>query len=218
MNKAVIGYVHPDFVRAEFLASMLGLCRRGRTTVDAIKHVHSGPNIARARNALVRAFLEESRAAWLLTIDTDMVFAPDTLDRLVAAADPETRPVMGALCHMQEELGGDPLPTLYELVGEGGAAAFARYQVWPEDQPMRVAATGTGCLLVHRRVFETVAAGHDGKCDEVWPWFRESTLGVRPLGEDFTFMLRCGVAGIPIHVHTGVQVGHMKSTMLGKVR
>jgi GT2 family glycosyltransferase len=37
------------------------------------------------------------------------------------------------------------------------------------------------------------------------------------MGEDLTFCLRAAAAGYPIHVHTGVQVGHMKSTTLGKV-
>lgn len=37
------------------------------------------------------------------------------------------------------------------------------------------------------------------------------------MGEDLTFCLRCAAAGIPVHVHTGVQVGHMKSVMLGNV-
>jgi hypothetical protein len=32
-----------------------------------------------------------------------------------------------------------------------------------------------------------------------------------------TFCLRAAAAGIPVHVHTGVQVGHIKPQMLGKV-
>jgi GT2 family glycosyltransferase len=37
------------------------------------------------------------------------------------------------------------------------------------------------------------------------------------MGEDMTFCLRAAAAGIPVHVATGVQVGHMKPGMLGKV-
>lgn len=216
LQKAVVGFVHPDHVRAEFMTSMLAMQRRTRTPIDGIKHVHSGPNIARARNALARAFLAESTAPWLLTVDTDMVFSSNTLDRLVAAADPDDRPVMGAFCHMQETLGGHPQPTLYEVAEGANGLGFGRYTEWPDDAVMRVGATGTGCLLIHRSVFERLDA--DPKThDAVWPWFREASLQGRPIGEDLVFMLRCGVAGIPIHVHTGVQVGHMKSSMMGKV-
>jgi hypothetical protein len=215
VTKAVVGYVHPDYVRAEFMVSMLGLQRRTRTAIDGFEPIHSGPNIARARNALTRAFLA-TNAEWLLTVDTDMVFAPDVLDRLIAAADPVLRPVMGAFCLMQETLDGEGLPTLYEVAEGVNGLGFARYTEWPDDAVIRVGATGTGCLLVHRGVFEILDAD-ERTHDDVWPWFREASLHGRPIGEDFTFMLRCGVAGIPIHVHTGVRVGHIKSTMMGKV-
>jgi hypothetical protein len=47
------------------------------------------------------------------------------------------------------------------------------------------------------------------------PWFRETPVGPMALmGEDMTFCLRCAAAGIPVHVHTGVKAGHMKTTML----
>lgn len=216
MGTAVIGYVHPEHVHSAFMASMLALQRRTRTSIDAIKHVQSGPNIARARNALVRSFLTETTAPWLLMVDTDMVFAADALDRLVAAASPQ-RPVMGALCHMQETPGGPPLPTMYELIREdGGSVGFARWTGVEGDEPVKVGATGTGCLLVHRDVFELMET--DGRTtSKAWPWFKESQLEGRPIGEDYTFMLRLAMLGVPVHVHVGVQVGHVKSTMLGSV-
>jgi hypothetical protein len=34
------------------------------------------------------------------------------------------------------------------------------------------------------------------------------------MGEDLTFCLRLGAAGIPVHVATAVRAGHMKTTML----
>jgi hypothetical protein len=52
--------------------------------------------------------------------------------------------------------------------------------------------------------------------DPAAPWFRESAAGgkLALMGEDLTFCLRCAAAGIPVHVHTGVKAGHMKTTML----
>jgi hypothetical protein len=44
------------------------------------------------------------------------------------------------------------------------------------------------------------------------PWFAESgsaELGAE-YGEDVTFCLRAGVLGFKLHVHTGVEVGHIK--------
>lgn len=209
---AVIGYVTGGLNHDEFTTSLLAVCMEGETRASVLS-VRSGPNISRGRNIVCRQFLEQDAADWLFMCDTDMWFARDTVDRLIAAADPVERPVMGALCFSQntDNGGGEPYPTLYELTERGGDLAFIRYKRWPEDTVMRVSATGTGALLIHRTVLETVEK-HAG--DLAAPWFRESQTRTDLMGEDLTFCLRCAAANVPVHVHTGVRVGHMKTTML----
>jgi len=214
---AVFGYVHGGSVRAEFCASLLALALQGGTELDAVVAWESGPNISTARNMVVSKFLTEQSAAWLLMCDTDMMFAADALDRLIFRADAGERPVVGGLCYQRSPDGGDPLPTMLELTeGPEGRLAFTRYASWPEDACVRVGATGAAFLLMHRDALGKVAAASG---DSAAPWFRESALGapLSLLGEDLTFCLRCAAAGVPVHVHTGVQVGHLKATMLGKV-
>jgi hypothetical protein len=211
---AVIGYVHGGTVRAEFCASLLAVCMEGGTPVTQVLAVSSGPNISHARNVVCRQFLEQDAADWLFMCDTDMWFPADTVSRLTAAADPVERPVLGALCFSQntDNGGGEPYPTMYELTERpDGDLAFVRYRHWPEDAVMRVAGTGAAALLIHRRALE--AAGKRA-ADLAAPWFRESQTKTALMGEDLTFCLRCAAAGIPVHVHTGVKVGHMKTTML----
>lgn len=78
--------------------------------------------IVTARNEVAARFLERD-AEWLLWVDTDMGFTADTADRLLAAADPTERPIVGALCFAQHEYATDgmggfrtrPRPTLYPL-------------------------------------------------------------------------------------------------------
>jgi GT2 family glycosyltransferase len=210
---AVVGYVHGGTVRAEFAASLLAVAMEGQTRVDAVIAVGSGPNISTARNMVARSFLEERDAPWLLMCDTDMWFGAATLDRLIAAADPVERPVVGGLCFSQntDNGGGEPYSTMYEPVDRDGELAFVRYKKWPEDTCVRVGATGAACLLIHRTALETVAKLTG---DRAAPWFRETAIGGALVGEDLTFCLRCARAGVPVHVHTGVHVGHMKTTML----
>jgi GT2 family glycosyltransferase len=209
---AVIGYVTGGLNRNEFTTSLVGITRRSAVVIDDVIAFVSGPNISRARNMVAAGFLEDHTAPWLFMCDTDMMLPWDTVDRLVAAADPQDRPVTGGLC-FTENPGGDPLPTLYELVEDGdGQPAFARHQSWPDDGVVRVTATGAACLLIHRDALELVAkTSRDGAA----PWFRESVIGGSLIGEDLTFCLRLGAAGIPVHVATGVRAGHMKTTMLG---
>lgn len=216
-DRVVIGYVHPGSVRAEFCASLLAVCLEGKTPVVSVLAVGSGPNISTARNLVCRQFLEQDSAAWLFMADTDMWFGADTIDRLVAAAHPPggpvQLPVLGALCFSQntDDPEGAPFPTMYELAERDGDLTFIRYKQWPDDAVVRVTGTGAAALLIHRTALEAVekTAG-----DVAAPWFRESQTKTALVGEDLTFCLRCAQAGIPVHVHTGVRVGHMKTGML----
>ena len=212
---AVAGYVHGGTVRAEFCASLLAVCMEGQTSVDSVLAVGSGPNISTGRNTVCRQFLEQDSVPWLWMLDTDMWFTPDTLDRLIEAADPVARPLLGALCFSQnpdDPDGRSPHPTLYELTEPApGEVSFIRYKKWRDGAVMRVAGTGAACLLIHRAVLETVEKESG---DVAAPWFRESVLGTQLVGEDLTFCLRAGAAGVPVHVATGVKVGHMKTIML----
>lgn len=216
-DHAVIGYIHPGTVRAEFCASLLATAMEGKTPLDSVLTYRSGPNISTARNKIVADFLGRQRAPWLLMADTDMVFAGDALDRLIAAADPAERPILGGLCFSQNG-DDDPYPVMYELgQGKAGTLAFTRYTTWPEDTCQRVSATGAAFLLMHRTALQRIETVSK---DISAPWFRETPVGtpLAMLGEDLTFCLRAAAAGIPVHVHTGVQVGHMKPVMLGKAR
>jgi hypothetical protein len=212
---AVIGYVHGGTVRAEFCASLLAVAMEGSTAIDAVIAVGSGPNISTARNMVARSFLEDQPGTpWLFMCDTDMWFERDVIDRLIEAADPVDRPVVGALCFSQntDGGGGEPYPTMYELAeSPEGELCFVRYRQWAEDAVVRVSATGAACLLVHRGALERAAKAAG---DRAAPWFRESVAGSALIGEDLTFCLRLGAAGIPVHVHTGVRAGHLKTTML----
>jgi len=78
---------------------------------------------------------------------------------------------------------------------------------------VKVSATGAACLLMHRDALELVRKTSN---DPAAPWFRETSVGapLALMGEDMTFCLRCQAAGIPVHVHTGVRAGHMKTVMI----
>ena len=131
---------------------------------------------------------------------------------LVSAADPAARPVLGGFC-WRLNLDGTKTPTLFRFgQGHGGGIVPVPYAQWPSGGVMQVEGTGAACLLIHRSVLETV---RDKTGDRAAPWFRESDSAPgQLLGEDLTFCLRCAAADIPVHVHTGVRVGHVKSQII----
>jgi len=168
---------------------------------------HASVNISGPRNSVVREFLA-GPADWLWMIDADMTFPPDALERLLASADPVNAPIVGGLCFGSTE--GVMWPTMYDLVSDEHGPGFMRWTNVPENTMVQVTATGGACLLVHRDALTAIGEKFAGP----YPWFQETSLGNEPMGEDFTFCLRAGMCEIPVYVHTGVKVGHVKATHL----
>lgn len=210
-KKTVIGYCHPGEVNAGFHDSLVNLLRYDFATNRRIAGViseASSANISGARNAIMRAFLA-SKADWLWMVDTDMTFYPDTVDALLSVAEPNLRPVVGGLCFGVNVTGETEaiFPTLYALSqSDDGQPRVVRYMDFPENTLMQVFGTGAACLLIHRSAALTIEARYPGP----WPWFSETTLGEQIVGEDIHFCMKAAVCKVPIHVHTGIEVGHVK--------
>ena len=104
---------------------------------------------------------------------------------------------------------GKPFPTIYHFAEIDGRLTTIRLPVTgghdhtgrghgrgvPADPSQRV--EGDVRARFQRRAF---------------PFFQETQNGPDPVGEDLTFCLRLASLGIPVHVHTGVKIGHHKST------
>jgi hypothetical protein len=212
VDEVVITYLHGTMVHAEFSQSLLFMCMASETPISAVIALASGPNLSTGRNMACRLFLTQHESPWLFMCDTDMALSLDTLDRLVGAADPVERPVLGGFC-MKQNLDGSTTPTMFRFVhGPDDTIIPVAHLVWQRDIPVQVEGTGAACLLIHRSVLETVEKNTG---DRAAPWFRETDSGPgQLLGEDLTFCLRCASAGIPVHVHTGIRVGHVKTQII----
>src|SRR6185312_15899992 len=137
------------------------------------------------RNEVVRKFLTTSNP-WLWFVDSDMTFAPDTLDRLLAAAS-VSRPIMAALAFSRMGDSGT-VPVWFRRDGGGDYGCVRDF----EESPLRLDAVGMACCLIHRSVFERIQEVY-GDDDFTWYGRDQVTLGGKRqrLGEDFTFCYRC---------------------------
>jgi glycosyltransferase involved in cell wall biosynthesis len=197
------------------------LCHEGRIIRGGYVAMKCGTDgLADARNKAVNLFLKEGLADWLFWIDTDMGFAADTVDRLLAAADPAERPVVGGLAFTQKEEEPDGMggwrcraaPTVFDwTVLDDGQMGFSVRWKYPPDALVQVAGTGAACLLVHRSVFERIEAEYGTWYDRV-----PNTTTKQVVSEDLSMCLRAGALGIPVHVHTGVQTTHQKTLWLAQ--
>jgi hypothetical protein len=222
-EKVVVAYCHPGNVNSSFHESLLDLLvydmafhRRIVNGGGRLAQLASA-NLAGPRNDVVRKFLAGSDADWLWFVDTDMVFLPDTVEKLLEFADPVEAPIVGGLCFSIDK--GMLFPTMYGLVGDENNPQVIRFHEWPPDAMFQVPATGTGCVIIHRSVFERIRDFKAPGTSQVgfntaFPWFQESCHDNRPVGEDITFCWRAGIAGIPVYVNTAVHVGHVKERLL----
>jgi glycosyltransferase involved in cell wall biosynthesis len=225
-DAVTVAYVHPNEVTQSWQQSLMGLigwdlaheghvARGGWLAIRC----YGSDGIAAARNTAVAQFLAEKDADWLFWIDTDMGFTPDTVDRLLAVADPVERPIVGGLCFAQKQTTADGkggfrtslVPTIYDWTHVGEETGFLSRREYPINSVVRAAGTGSACVLIHRSVLQRIA-------DESGPvWYDRvpnPTAGGRLIGEDLSFCLRAGAMDIPIFVHTGVKTTHFKPAWL----
>lgn len=220
-----VGFLHPDSWSACFGQSLLALWYVDHVGAQRIvshpfgyigKSCHAG-RIVQGRNEIAVNVLEHSDAEWLLMVDSDMGFAPDTLERLIASADPVERPIVGGLCFAQKSDGMGPLhanryrmsPTLYLMRETDDQVGFLPVFDYPRDAIVEVDATGSALVLIHRSVLEAIHAAHGPS------WYDPITVPKGPSGrtefsEDLSFCLRAAACGFRIHVDTSVRTTHDK--------
>lgn len=223
LDGLVIGYVHPGVVEGKFASSLTSLllddARDGRILKrGGIIELCSGPRVAEARSQVVDEYLKAfPNSPWLLFIDSDMTFSPDAVRTLMAAAHPINAPIVGGLC-FAGSLEGRIRPVMFRLTSSNGE--MEEIEHYEPNTLMQVGATGAAFLLVHRNVWLTLSArfrkipGTD--VESPYPWFVEGMVNAQgaPYGEDVAFCLRANACGIPVHVHTGAKIGHVKPVVL----
>lgn len=224
-GRVQIAYLHKHAVSHSWHESMMRLvgwdaANHGRIVDTAGPFMISSDasGIASARNTGCQRFLDETDHEWLWFVDTDMGFLPDTIDRLVDAADPSERPVVGGLCFGLREVSYDgyggrrcmPVPTLYQPARTAeGVVGFTSRWTYPENALLQVAGTGAACLLIHRNPLEKLRAEFgDTWFDRVR--YEDGVL----ISEDLSFCARLMQQGIPLFVHTGVKTTHHKQVWI----
>lgn len=172
--------------------SNLSLCRPG-------EYIHYDKATVswheQGRNELVSNFLGD----WLLMLDTDHVFAPDLLVRLLEFSKKyNARVISGAYTY--KFYPHAPVANLW--LPDNSVAPILD---WNRDKEvLEVGPVGGGCLLIHRDVFDKI---HE-KLNE------EPFSIIRGLSEDYSFCKRCQLLGIPVFWAPRVQCHHTIRTVL----
>lgn len=214
-HKVAIGMVNDGKIDANLVVDLLQIRTRRGNQMDEFFQVSNIGLLTRSRNLLVKTFLDQSKADWLLMMDADERLTIETWDKLTEAAHDKERPVMSALVFAaffnDEDASLRPVPTIYRDLPESGLQAIDDY---PLDSVIEVDAVGTGCLLIHRSILELLQEKATENQGKDWAWFVDGAIAGRWFGEDLLFSKRLKSLNIPIHAHTGAICAHNKSFWL----
>lgn len=169
--------------------------------------------IAAKRNDAVRAAVK-SGAAWLLFLDSDMIFPEDVVPRLLSvdadvscglytlkAPEADYTAVAG---HVENLPAGAPekRPTDHP---DFRHRTLDLRKVGEEMGVVEVDCAGTGCMLIHRRVFNELRG----------PWFCANDRHRTGFNEDYNFTIRARRAGLSVKVDTRLQCRHVGAHGIG---
>jgi hypothetical protein len=131
---------------------------------------------------------------WMLFLDDDHAFAPDLLTRLLS----HEKDIVAALCLNRAEPYG---PFCFKDVPIFGAYQPIDLREHGPDELVRVAAVGTGAMLIRRHVFEGIPR-------EYWFPVEEHS------GEDMMFCQAAREYNFEIYCDLGTRLGHMTTTVV----
>jgi hypothetical protein len=202
---------------------MLWDSRYGRQHLDPERPIIwtiGATQVVNARNTLVHQFLASDQGEWLLMIDDDQVYPKELLEYLIESVDKDERPIVGVpVWRMQSETNDpDQVKVTHNVLDMHESNAFVEYEDnLPPNSVIQVPAIGTGCMIVHRSVFERMADWCEGKgMGRRWCWFRHNVYMPADMaeGEDLYFCRLAGMMGIPVYASTFTTLGHVKSIIL----
>jgi hypothetical protein len=194
-----IGMPSPDrtmrFDSFTCLQNMMGYSRSKGLVIDDC--YSSSADIAWQRNAFVEQTLMND-SAWLLQIDTDIVFPHWALKHLIE----RNCKVVGG-CYFEK---AKPHHPACRMIVDGN---YEKIELEPgEDGLKKVSAVGAGFLLVHASVLR--------KIEPPWFAFGQYGRGVASKGEDYVFCEKAAAAGFEIYIDLDLMLGHTGPQTIGK--
>lgn len=202
MRKVLIAVPCMDQLPAQFAHSLATLTSYGIEGVSISVYFNLGSLVYTSRNEIAkRALLDE--ADLVMWFDSDMVFNPDTLQKLIALIDEGHDMVTGIYYRRTPPF----TPTIFKTMDidePAGAAKWTEFEEIPEE-PFEVAACGFGCVLMRSEIFVSVFAK-----------FGNMFSPIGNVGEDISFCWRARECGYKIFADPSISLGHVGHTIITK--
>lgn len=152
-----------------------------------------GTYLEKARNNIHDGFKNKSTLPKLVMLDSDVMFPPNLLERLMAHDLPKLAVVGG---WYRDKNAADHHPCVYDFVEDQDGVSVFRHRKDPGVGLEKVDAMGAGCWLMTREVAEALG-------DE--PYSKNIAGG----GEDFKLCRRLMELDIPLYVDWSLNCAHL---------
>lgn len=189
--KVFIAVPSMDTLPALFCQSLALLQRAGDTMVG----FEVGSLVYNARNNLARQAIK-AEADWVLWLDSDMVFNPDLLQRMLKVCTENDIDFLTALCFRRKP---PYTPCLFDRLDKiGRGASYTALLSVPEGR-FKVGGCGFAGVLLSTDVLISVSAKFDGRMFDPFEGF----------GEDVAFCWRARQCGYDIWCDSDIEMGHV---------
>ena len=202
MRRILIAVPCMDQVPAQFAHSLAWLASYGIEDTEISIWFNVGSLIYTSRDAIAKkALLDE--VDLVMWFDSDMVFAPDTMKRMLKLIDEGHDMVTGIYYRRTPPFSAVGFKTM-ELNEEGTAFDWTELTEIP-DEPFEVEACGFGCVLMKAEIFVSVFAK-----------FGQMFTPIANCGEDIAFCWRARQCGYKILADPSIGLGHVAHTVVTK--
>lgn len=195
--KTLIAVPAMDQVPARFCASLAMLKRTG----DSVVGFEISSLIYTARNNLAARAIQLG-ADYVLWLDSDMVFAPDILERLFADYSAGKGDIISGLYFRRVA----PFkPVLFSAVESTAEGPFTAEPESIPDDVFEIAGCGFGCVLMPTEVLMDVIGKYGNPFDPI-----------NGMGEDLSFCWRARQCGYRIVCDPAVSLGHVANMVVDR--
>ena len=210
-NQIMICWCDNGTVDGKFMEGVVYTLLTAGLPITSAQRVQ-GNQIGRQRQTAFDVWHKKTNFDWLLWVDSDIVLTNEALQAVWNAADANERPVVSGTYfiskHMEQSI-MQPYPAVF-MANETDKYLMSYVHPLPFNRLIEADYAGFGFLLMHRSVADKMREFHgDGS------FFIESMDEANKekdtfIGEDIQFFMKMKEAGIPLYVHTGALVKHMK--------
>lgn len=197
-----IGRMWADSVSSKFTDSLAKLLIYEQSKLPRGKYIHYETATVSWHELGRNQIVEKVQGDWLFMLDTDHVFAPDLLERLVRLKKKHKAQVISA-AYQYKFPPHSPVANMWEE-GPNGLKVVPIVDWQRSMDVIPVGSVGAGALLIDKKVLTRIMLELNEKPFQITPG----------LSEDYSFCLRCKKLDIPVIWCPKVEAHHAITTVL----